>query len=124
MSEPIVPKLMQEQIAILDNLLRPLVDGDPRSPYVEYILTKDDLDRETANKRDRGTVALAFKNYKDETVAAVCQAIQESHRVRRDVKIARANHKRLMAASIRTAYNKRTQLKYLLPDLGNKKDKQ
>lgn len=121
----VVQKLLQEQIVFIKNILTPLVDGGIRQPHVEYVLKKNtDLDRFKADQEDAGTVAAAFDRHKDEKIAAVSQAIKENNRIRRDVLIARANHKRLMAASVRTAYNKQVQLEYLLNGLGQKKDKQ
>jgi hypothetical protein len=124
MSTPVITKLLQEQYAILKNLLQPLVEGQQRAAHVDYILVEEDLDREKADEKDHGVVndALSQSRYKEEAVAAVCQSINESHRIRRDVRIARANHKRLMAASVRTAYNKQTQIEYLLNGLAQKKD--
>lgn len=124
MSTPVINKLLQEQYAILKNLLQPLVNGQQRAAHVDYILVEEDLDREKADEADHGVVtnALSQSQYKEEAVAAVCQSINESHRIRRDVRIARANHKRLMAASVRTAYNKQTQIEYLLNGLAQKKD--
>lgn len=124
MSTPVINKLLQEQYAILKNLLQPLVKGQKRAAHVDYILVEEDLDREKADEKDHGVIndALSQSKYKEEAVAAVCQSINESHRIRRDVRISRANHKRLMAASVRTAYNKQTQIEYLLNGLAQKKD--
>lgn len=124
MSESVTQKLIQEQLVWLKNLLKPLVDGSARSPHVDYVLTKDDLDRQQADEEDKQQIVQALSDYKDEKIAAACQAMHESQRIRRDVLIARPSHKRLMEASVRTAYNKRVQLEYLAKGMGKKKDNQ
>lgn len=115
----ILKETFEEEIAIIDAILKPYVAGEQRVAH-EPVLTDDLLDRQLADKNESGNIALVLNSPGLSTKTAIYAIMQDSHRIRRDVKASRAGHKRLMIANLETLHRRGKELAFQLTNKGSR----
>ena len=107
MAETLQGKLLLEELISIEDILGRFLDTDN---LWASELDDADLDRAEARKQDMMAAQTALTEQNDVLQGAVNGEIHEEHRIRRDVKIARASHKRLMLSCLSTLASRRNDL--------------
>ena len=104
-------KTMQEETARLASIIKPLIDGGDRAVAATY-LKEEDLDRAKAEETDDVKLKQQLTNPNLTALSALSQDLHEDNRVRRDMQVVNAGHKRLLLSALKVAYNRMTELEY------------
>lgn len=104
-------KALQDEYSSINALLWPYLHGRQYDGPVSR-LTAEDIDRAAAEQRALEQVESA--DMTDTSVVAACAdyaLVQEDQRIRRDARIARQGHKRLMQGCLETLWRRQLKLK-------------
>ena len=104
-------KALQDELTSLNQLLWPYLHGAQYTGAVSR-LSAEDMDRAAAEQRALEQVEAA--DMTDRSVVAACadyEIVQEDQRIRRDARIARQGHKRLMQGCLETLWRRQLKLK-------------
>lgn len=104
-------KALMDEYTSINQLLWPYLHGEPYTGAVSR-LTAEDIDRAAAEQRALEEVEAA--DMTDKSIVAACAdyaLVQEDQRIRRDAKIARQGHKRLMQGCMETLWRRQLKLK-------------
>lgn len=104
-------KALQDEYTSLNKLLWPYLYGKQYTGTV-FRLSVDDIDRVAAEQRALAQVEAA--DMTDKSVVAACAdyaLLQEDQRIRRDARIARQGHKRLMQGCLETLWRRQLKVK-------------
>ena len=104
-------KTMQEEASRLSGILQPFLQGGDRAQTTK-VLTADDLDRTKAEQADDARLKKQLTDEDLVTLAALSQELHEDNRIRRDMPIVTAGHKRLLLSALTVAYHRMNELTY------------
>lgn len=94
------------ELATINELLAPAgIQND-----VDGHITDEALDRVAAEKESEKEMSFAQSQNTVEAVASAARLIHEASRVRRDLNITRASHKKLLLGCYRTLYQRKLKL--------------
>jgi len=115
MEDTLIGLAAENELEAIKHILEPCLKGTDHSPHMPTY-TERDLDRADADDTLRVLVdTLDLNTAGTDGLAALLAFNQEEQRIRRDVKIMRMGHKRMMLGCLETLY--RRQLK-LVKNLG------
>ena len=98
----------KEEYAVIDAIMKECLEGKAR-PNVKYVLDEKALDRAEAEKDMLSMLAESDKTAEDKdsrpiTLGAKFGSAQNDQRIRRDTRIIRQNHNRLMLGCLKTLF--------------------
>ena len=105
-SESMLRQAKYAELATINELLTPAgIQND-----VDGHITDEALNRVAAEKESEKEMSFAQSQNTVEAVASAARLIHEASRVRRDLNITRASHKKLLLGCYRTLYQRKLKL--------------